>query len=171
MKPTAKVFSFDLQFTGRRKTDFYRKFYGFKSRTKKTNQEGREKIYESFYPGILTPMPHLRLGKSVVAVPMPAEEELRSFFENPKWRPIDLYVFDAFLSPDDRFQAMKKALDRIEVAPDRTLGEALRAPRPDDQLAGAVLRAAEKLIELDWSEDGEFSRMLRERVAPFKEVR
>lgn len=171
MKPTAKVFSFDLQFTGRRKTSFYRKLYGFKSKTKKTNQNGREKVYENFYPGILTSVPHLRLGKSVIAVPEAAARGLRSFFENPKWEPIELYIFDAFLPPDDRLEAMEATLDRIEVAPDRTLGEALQASKPDVRLAEKVLKAAEKLTELDWSEDGEFSRMLRKRVAPFRRAR
>lgn len=171
MKPTAKVFSFDLQFTGRKKTSFYRKLYGFKSKTKKINKDGEEKVYENFYPGLLTPMPHLRLGKSVVAVPMAAAEDLRFFFEDSKWRPIELYIFDAFLPPDDRLEAMEATLDRIKVAPDRTLGEVLRTTEPEVEFVGGVLKAVKRLIELDWSEGRKFSQMLRKKVAPFKGAR
>ncbi len=74
----ARVYSFDLKFKGGKRTQFYRKLFGFRSKSTREDKEGREKVYENFYPGILTPLPHLRLGKSVFAVPKSAAGKVDS---------------------------------------------------------------------------------------------
>ncbi|KXA92676.1 hypothetical protein AKJ64_02555 [candidate division MSBL1 archaeon SCGC-AAA259E17] len=117
----ARVYSFDLQFEGGRRTQFYRELFGYRSRTTRTDEGGHEKIYENFYPGLLTPLPHLRLGKSVIAVPKTAQGEVDNFFEDSRWESMELYTFDGILPPEDRMEAMEDALNWVVVGEDRTL--------------------------------------------------
>ncbi len=175
----ARIYSFDLQFKGSKRTKFYRKLFGFKSRTKREDQKGREKVYERFYPGLLTPLPHLRLGKSVIAIPKKARYKLDDFFGDSKWDPIDLYSFDGILPPGDRMSAMREALNRIKITPKQTLDSSIEAllrleykdslDEDDFQKIRKVIEKCERLMKNDWTDDMEFSESLRERISPLRE--
>ncbi|KXB02198.1 hypothetical protein AKJ45_03660 [candidate division MSBL1 archaeon SCGC-AAA261F19] len=177
-KPAARVYSFDLKFTGGKRTRFYRKLSGYSSKTIKEDKEGRKKVYQNTYPGILTPIPHVHLGRSVIAVPQKAAKKLDSFFEDPRWTPRELHSFDAILPSNQRLKAMNSTLDRIELTSSRTLREELNSllatlsggkiDREDLARIRKVLRAARRLMEMDWSENREFSKSFRERLAPLK---
>lgn len=176
--PFARVYSFDVQFIGSRRTIFYRRLLGFSSRTTRTDREGRTKTYTRDYPGLLTSIPHLRLGKSVIAVPTPAAPKLDSFFEDPRWRPIEVHTFDAILPAPDRLRAMREAFGRVRVQPDLQLEEEVdslrsllaRAPPDPETLRRirAALRAAGELMGVDWSDGQEFSRELEAKLAPLR---
>ncbi|MEA1904742.1 MAG: hypothetical protein U9M97_02530, partial [Candidatus Hadarchaeota archaeon] len=125
----AHVYSFDLQFSGSKRTVFYRKLFGFSSHTTRMDREGRSKTYVHSYPGLLTRIPHLHLGRSVVAVPAGAAGLLDGFFRDPKWRPIQLHAFDAILPAEDRLTAMRKAFEGIEVQPGVGLETEMRSLR------------------------------------------
>ncbi|KXA89252.1 hypothetical protein AKJ61_03280 [candidate division MSBL1 archaeon SCGC-AAA259B11] len=175
----ARVYSFDLQFEGSRRTQFYRELFGYRSKTTRTDGEGREKVYENFYPGILTSLPHLRLGKSVIVVPKTARGEVDNFFEDSRWKPMELYSFDGILPPDDRMEAMENALSRIMIGEDRTLEseieslislESQGSLDPEDKhRVRRVLERVEKLMEHDWTDGSEFSERLRERLDPLRD--
>ncbi len=177
-KILARVYSFDLQFEGGKRTSFYRKLFGFKSKTTRENKKGEEKVYENFYPGILTPIPHLRLGKSVIAVPKTAEGKMDEFFENSRWGPIDLYSFDGIIPSRDRHKAMKETMKRVEIRKDRTLEselESLLSLHSKGQLESAekprvrrVLEEAKRLMKHDWTENSEFSEDLKNRIEPLE---
>jgi hypothetical protein len=102
----AKVISFDLGAKGSIKVKFYHKLFGFYTTKRRGN-----KTYRYFVPGLLSKIPHLRLGKSVVAVPPEASEEVCSFLSNPAWKPIQVHVVDALLSPEQQAEAVKRALE------------------------------------------------------------
>lgn len=173
-----KVFSFDLQFRGSKRTSFYRKLFGFSSKTKKEDSKGRIHVYESFYPGLLTSIPYLKLGKSVIAVPKSAAERVNTFFQNSKWNPISLYIFTGIFPSEDRMKAMKETLNRVRVTPDATLGseiESLLKIISQDNLdsgdvprARRALKAVDELTKLDWTDEREFSRNLGEKIAPLR---
>lgn len=177
-KPAAHVYSFDLKFTGGKRTRFYRELFGYSSKTIKEDKEGRKKVYRNTYPGILTSIPHTHLGRSVIAVPQKATKKLDSFFKDPRWTPCELHSFDAVLPSDQRLEAMSSTLDRIELTSSRTLREELdsllvtlrgsKMDREDLARVRKVLRAAQRLMEMDWSENREFSKSFRERLAPLK---
>ncbi|KXB00822.1 hypothetical protein AKJ41_03615 [candidate division MSBL1 archaeon SCGC-AAA259O05] len=176
----ARVYSFDLQFEGSRRTQFYRELFGYRSKTTRMDGEGREKVYENFYPGILTPLPHLRLGKSVIAVPKTARNEVDDFFEDSRWKPRELYSFDGILPPEDRMEAMEDALSRIMVGEDRTLEseiesllslESRRSLDPENKhRVRRVLERVEELMGHDWTDGFEFSKRLRERLDPLRNL-
>lgn len=175
----ARIYSFDLRFKGGKRTKFYRKLFGYKSRTKRMDQEGREKIYESFYPGVLTPLPHLRLGKSVIAVPEAARGELDGFFEDEEWGSIDLYSFDGILPSEDRMEAMQETLERRRVRKEMDmeseienllsmLGRAVIEPEDRNRIR-VLLDHVEDLEGYDWSDGRVFSEELEEKIAPLRE--
>lgn len=178
----ARVFSFDLKFGGSRRTQFYRRLFGYTSRSRHLRKDGSLKTYLHRSRGLLQEIPHLRLGRSVIAVPKQAAPRLRSFFSDPRWGPLELHEFDALLPPEPRLQAMEEALRRpLELAPKRwaSLGQtieelsALARGPPDPTLAERArraLRAAEGLMELDWSEGREFSRALRAKLEPLRKL-
>ena len=177
----AKVFSFDIKFTGTNRTTFYRKLFGFSSRVERGGKDGSTKIHTYATPGLLDEIPHAKLGKSVIAVPKAAAAKLRSFFSNPRWQPMELHAFDAILPSDIRLRAMEAALDRaIKVGPKQwakladEISEltALLRQHPEPEVVERVnraLRAADELMRLDWSDDLEFSRTLEVKLAPLKE--
>lgn len=177
----ARVYSFDLQFKGGKRTKFYRKLFGFKSTTKREDEQGHEKVYEHFYPGILTPIPHLRLGKSVIAIPKNAQSEIDDFFQNPEWGDIDLYSFDGVLPSQDRYEAMEDTLASIRVARKNTLAEEIEIllnlesknniTSEEEPRISKVLEECERLIEYDWTDDSEFSDGLEEKIEPLRNWR
>lgn len=170
----ARVYSFDLQFKGGKRTQFYRKLFGFKSKSTREDKNGREKTYETFYPGLLTPIPHMRLGKSVIAVPKTAREEVDAFFEDSRWGSIDLYSFDGILPSDDRRKAMEETLERIKSPQNETLRseiESLKRLESKNQLDSqdsrrvrGVLNKVESLLRHDWTDDSEFTKDLRQDI-------
>lgn len=174
----ARVYSFDLQFSGSKRTAFYRRLFGFSSHTTRMDREGKSKTYVHPYPGLLTRIPHLRLGKSVLAVPAGAAGKLDEFFRDSRWRPIQLHTFDAILPAEDRLEAMRKAFERIEVQPGVGLKDEVGFLRssvarvPPDPERGwrvrRVLHVVEELMELDWSEGHQFSRELEAELAQLK---
>ncbi|KXA92062.1 hypothetical protein AKJ65_08110 [candidate division MSBL1 archaeon SCGC-AAA259E19] len=174
----AHVYSFDLQFEGGRRTQFYRELFGYRSRTTRTDEGGHEKVYENFYPGLLTPLPHLKLGKSVIAVPKTAQGEVDNFFKDSRWESMELYTFDGILPPKDRMEAMEDALNRVVVGEDRTLEseidslcslESRGSLDPEDRhRVRRVLEGAEELMEQDWTDGSKFSERLRERLDPLR---
>jgi len=174
----ARVYSFDLKFKGGNKTQFYRELFGFNSKTSREDSEGRKKVYENFYPGLLTPIPHLRLGKSVIAVPKNAETEFREFFEDSRWGDIDLYAFDGVLPNGDRMRAMEEVLERIKIGTEASLNSEIdfllelvyRGDFNSDYIGRAmrVLEKCEELIEHDWTDDYKFSEKLNERLDPLR---
>jgi len=176
-KTLVRVFSFDVKFTGSKRTVFYRKLFGFSSKSKRTNRMGQERTYLQTYPGLLTQMPHLKLGKSVLAVSLAAAPRLKAFFQDPAWQPIELHVFDALLPAELRFQAMGKAVATSKVG-EATLKEEIAAlrfivehkrvgPEVIERIRRA-LRAADELTKLDLSEGREFSNELEVQLAPLR---
>jgi len=178
-RPLARVYSFDVQFTGSKRTSFYRELLGFSSRTTKTDKGGRTKTYVRDYSGLLTSIPHLHLGKSVIAVPSRAAPKLDAFFKDPRWQPVKLYTFDAVLPDRDRLRAMWEVFSRVRLQPDFTLEDELNSLRPlpshspaDSETLHRVrraLRVAEELMEMDWSDGQAFSRELADKLAPLRE--
>ncbi len=177
----AKVFSFDIKFTGTNRTAFYRKLFGFSSGVKRVGKDGSTKIHTYATPGLLDEIPHIKLGKSVIAVPKAAAARLRSFFSNPRWQPMELHMFDAILPPDVRLRAMEAALNRmIKVGPKQSakladeIGELtalLEHPSPEPEVVermNRALRAADELMKVDWSDGFEFSRMLEAKLTPLR---
>jgi hypothetical protein len=174
----ARVYSFDIQFTGSKRTSFYRELLGFSSRTTKTDKDGRTKTYIRDYSGLLTSIPHLHLGKSVIAAPAAAAPKLDAFFEDSRWHPVKLYTFDAVLPARDRLRAMWEAFGRVRVQPDFTLDDELdslhslpsHSPSDSETLhrVRRALRVAEELMEVDWSDGQAFSRELENKLAPLR---
>lgn len=168
----ARVFSFDLKFTGTRKTLFYRRLFGYSSSTKRDLKDGSTKTYTHVAQGLLGMIPHLKLGKSVIAVPNAAAARLKAFFSDPRWQPIDLYSFDAILPAELRARAMDEALasplvlgrERVKLATeiDELLAAAGRGKLAPElaERARHLLRVAEEFVSLDWTDGQEFSRRL-----------
>lgn len=173
----AHVFSFDVKFKGARRTSFYRKLFGFSTRVRHLGKDGSTKIYQHIGPGLLTGIPHLRLGKSVIAVPAAAAPKLSSFFSSPTWQPMELHSFDAILPADLRLRAMEGALGRpmlVGQGKQATLASEIAelcglaergglGPEVAERIHRA-LRAAEELMRLDWSDDREFSNKLEAQL-------
>jgi len=173
-KTLVRVFSFDIKFTGSKRTIFYRKLFGFSSRSKRIDRTGRERVYLQTYPGLLTQMPYLKLGKSVLAVPMATAPRLKAFFQNPAWQPIELHAFDALLPAELKFQAMREtvATSRVgeatlkdEIAALRFIVEHKRVDPDVRERIRRTLRVADELMRLDWSEGREFSNEFRAQLA------
>ena len=100
------MISFDLGAKGSAKVRFYHKLFGFY-----TSKRRGTRTYRYFVPGILSKIPHLRLGKSVIAVPPEASEEVCNFLSNPAWKPIEVHVIDALLTPEQQAEAVRKVLE------------------------------------------------------------
>jgi hypothetical protein len=177
-KALARVFSFDVKFKGTKRTMFYRKLFGFSVRSRRMDTKGEVKTYVRSYPGLLAAIPHVKLGKSVLAVPIQAAPRLKSFFRNPMWQPIELHVFDAHLPPDIRLQAMDRALATSNLG-EATLKEEIaslqllckgKASADIVERVGRAMRAARELMALDWSDGREFSASLEAQLAPLRKV-
>ena len=175
----ARVFSFDVKFKGTKRTMFYRKLFGFSARSRRMDMKGEVKIYVRSYPGLLAIIPHVKLGKSVLAVPIQAAPRLKSFFRNPMWQPIELHTFDAILSPDARLQAMDRALAtsnlgevtlKEEIAALQQLLYRGKASADVVERVAKALRAVRELAALDWSDGKEFSTRLEAQLAPLRKV-
>jgi hypothetical protein len=168
----ARVFSFDLKFTGTRKTLFYRRLFGYSSSTKHDKRDGFTKVYTHTAQGLLGTIPHIKMGKSVIAVPSAAAARLETFFSDPRWQPLELHIFGAILPTELRARAMDEAFtsplvvgrERVGLATE--LDELLTAAKQGKlspelaERARHVLRAAEELATLDWTDGQEFSRKL-----------
>ena len=175
----ARVFSFDIKFKGTKRTMFYRKLFGFLARSKRMDSRGEVKTYVRSYSGLLTTIPHVKLGKSVLAVPIQAAPRLRSFFRNPMWQPIELHAFDAILQPDIRLQAMDRALVTSNIG-ELTIKDEIvslqqllyrgKASVDVVERVGKALRAVKELMVLDWSDGREFSTRLEPQLAPLRKV-
>jgi len=174
-----RVFSFDVKFKGSKRTIFYRKLFGFSAKSKRTDRAGRERIYLKTYPGLLTQIPHLKLGKSVLAVPLGAASRLKAFFQDPAWQPIELYIFDARLPAELRFQAMREALVttkvgeaelKEEIGALRSMAEHRRVAPEVAERIRRVLRVADELMKLDWSDGREFSNELDAQLAILRKL-
>ena len=176
----ARVFSFDLKFTGTRKTLFYRRLFGYSSSTKRDLKDGSTKTYTHVARGLLGTIPHLKLGKSVIAVPKAAASRIEAFFSDPRWQPMEIYSFDAFLPAELRARAMDEALathlvlgrERVKLADE--IDEILAASRQGKlapelaERARHVLRVAEELVALDWTDEQEFSRRFEPCLAQLR---
>jgi len=171
----ARVFSFDLKFIGARKTLFYRRLFGYSSSTKRDLKNGSTKIYTHVAQGLLGAIPHVKLGKSVIAVPKAAAARLEAFFSDPRWQPLELHSFDAILPGELRARAMDEflaspiAFGRERVKPIDEIqgllaaaGQGKLAPELAER-ARHLLRVAEELVTIDWTDGQEFSR----RIGPF----
>lgn len=94
-----RVFSFDFRQPGRadqaRKTKFFRLLYGYSKKVTKRFDDGRESTHVYQYPGILGEIPHIRLGKSVFAVPPGSEKPVLELFES--FTEVVFYQFDGWL--------------------------------------------------------------------------
>ena len=178
----ARVFSFDIGFTGTRKTLFYRKLFGYSSSTKRNKKDGTTKIYTHIARGLLGAIPHLKLGKSVIAVPELAAPRLEDFFSNPKWQPMELHSFQAILPPELRARAMEEALagyivlgrERAKITTE--MDELLSTGRQRKLIpefaeqARHILRVIEGFIVLDWTDGQEFSRRLEPYLAQLRKI-
>ncbi len=168
----ARVFSFDIKFTGTPKTLFYRRLFGYSSSTKRDLKDGSTKTYTHVAQGLLGTIPHVKLGKSVFAVPKAAAARLEAFFSDPRWQPLELHSFDAILPAELRARAMEAALagplvlgrERVRLATE--IDELLTAARQGKlapelaERARHALRMTEEFIALDWTDGQEFSRRL-----------
>jgi len=178
-KILVRVFSFDVKFKGSKRTIFYRKLFGFTAKSKRTDRAGRERIYLKTYPGLLTQIPHLKLGKSVLAVPVGAASRLKAFFQDPAWQPIELHVFDAILPAELRFQAMRGALVtskvgetvlKEEISALRSMAEHRRVAPEVLERIRRVLRVADELMKFDCSDGREFSDELESQLAALRKL-
>ena len=167
----ARVFSFDIKFTGTCKTLFYRRLFGYSSSTKRELKDGSKKTYTHVAQGLLGAIPHVKLGKSVIGVPKAAGANLEAFFSDPRWQPIELHSFDAILPAEVRARAMEVTLASLMIGRERVglaaeieeLSAVLRQGELGPELterARYVLRVAEELIAFDWTDEREFSRRL-----------
>lgn len=175
----ARVFSFDIKFAGTRKTLFYRRLFGYSSSTKRVLKDGSKKTYTHVSQGLLGTIPHVKLGKSVIAVPRAAAARLEAFFSDPRWQPLELHSFDAILPAEIRTRAMEEMLASLTIGRERVglaaeieeLSAALRqgelAPEHAER-ARHVLRAAEELLALDWTDEREFSHRLEPHLAQLR---
>jgi len=100
------VISFDLGAKGSLKVRFYRKLFGYYN----TKRRGG-RTYKTTTPGLLSRIPHIQLGKSVIAVPPEASDEVFEFLSNPAWKPIEIHVIDALLSPAQQAEAVRRTLE------------------------------------------------------------
>ncbi|MFQ6129196.1 MAG: hypothetical protein ACE5OT_00080 [Candidatus Hadarchaeaceae archaeon] len=167
----ARVFSFDVKFTGTRKTLFYRRLFGYSSSTKRELKDGSRKTYTHVAQGLLGRIPHVKLGKSVIAVPKAAAGHLEAFFSDPRWQPLELHSFDAILPAEVRARAMEETLASLAIGRERVglvteieelsaaIGRSELVPELAER-ARHVLQAAEQLIAFDWTDEREFSRRL-----------
>lgn len=95
------VISFDYKhqkgLSQSRKTRFFRELYGYTQKIKQQLKNGEIIIRNYRYPGVLDQIPHIKLGKSVIAVPPGSEGEiinlLRAFDE------VIFYNFTGWLLP------------------------------------------------------------------------
>ena len=177
----ARVFSFDIRFTGTRKTLFYRKLFGYSSSTKRNKKDGTTKTYTHVARGLLGTIPHLKLGKSVIAVPKVVAPRLEEFFSNLRWQPMELYSFDAILSPELRARAMEEAFagyvvgrERVKISTEMdelltTAGQRKLIPELAEQ-ARRILRVIEGFIAVDWTDRQEFSRRLEPYLIQLRKV-
>jgi len=173
-----RVYSFDLKFEGGKRTKFYRKLFGFESKTKRENENGEEKIYENFYPGVVTPIPHFRLGKSVLAVPKAVQTKLDAFFSKDDWGEIELHSFDGLFPSEKRLKSMRRTLGRINISDDRSLKSEIEAllklksrgnlEKMDLNRIEIVLEKCNYLMEIDWSDGKEFSSVLEGKLSPLR---
>jgi hypothetical protein len=175
----AKVFSFDLKFKGTKRTMFYRRLFGFSARSSRMDRRGDVKTYTRSYPGLLANIPHVKLGKSVLAVPIPAALKLKAFFRNPAWQPIELHIFDAILPPEIRLQAMINALTTSQIDQETLKDEVtalqhiLQRDRANAEVlerVGRVLRTVDELMKNDWSDGKEFSTRLEAQLTPLRKA-
>jgi hypothetical protein len=134
--------------------------------------------------GLLTRIPHIKLGRSVIAVPMEAAPLLKSFFSDPRWAPIELHVFTAVLPARLRLESMEKALGQpVKIAEKETskLSDEIVSvqklseggeigPRLKERAEKAV-RLCEALLSVDWSDGQEFSTKLRGELEKLKKIR
>ncbi len=175
----ARIFSFDVKFTGTRKTLFYRRFFGYSSSTKRELKDGSKKTYTHGAQGLLGRIPHVKLGKSVIAVPKAAAGHLDAFFSDPRWQPLELHSFDAILPAEVRGRAMDETLASLVIGRERVglaaeieeLSAALRQGELAPELAERarhVLRAVEELIAIDWTDEQEFSHKLEPHLAQLR---
>ena len=178
----ARVFSFDIRFTGTRKTLFYRKLFGYSSSTKRNKKDGTTKTYTHVARGLLGAIPHLKLGKSVIAVPKVAAPRLEEFFSDSKWQPMELHSFDAILPPELRARAMEEALTgyivlgreraKITTEMDELLSTARQRKLTPEfaERTRCILRVIEGFIDLDWTDEKEFSRRLEPYLIQLRKV-
>jgi len=175
----ARVFSFDVRFTGTSKTLFYRRLFGYSSSTKRELKDGSRKTYTHVAQGLLGTIPHVKLGKSVIAVPRAAAARLEAFFLDPRWQPIELHSFDAILPAEVRVRAMEETLASLAVGRGRVglaaeieeLSAAFRRGEliPEvEERARHILRVAEELTALDWTDEREFSQKLEPHLGQLR---
>jgi len=96
------VFSFDFR-EGRhvsrtRKTQFFRRLYGYTQRLTRRKKDGQVISYSYHYPGILDQLPHVKLGKSVFGVVPNSKDQVLdllhafpevTFHQFISWLPVD----------------------------------------------------------------------------------
>ena len=175
----ARVFSFDVKFVGTRKTLFYRRLFGYSSSTKRELKDGSRKTYTHVARGLLGAIPHVKLGKSVLAVPKAAAARLETFFLDPRWQPLELHSFDAILPAEVRARAMEEILASLTIGRERVglaaeieeLSAVLRQGEliPEQaERARHVLRVIEELIAIDWTYEREFSQRLEHHLAQLR---
>ncbi|MBS3815277.1 MAG: hypothetical protein KGY45_01790 [Hadesarchaea archaeon] len=119
----------------------------------------------------------MKLGKSVIAVPKEAAGELREFFNDSEWGSIRLHVFSGLLSSEERMRAMMETLERIRLN-NQTLKSEIESLRKiisrnqfdseDIPRAKGVVRAINSLIDLDWTDNNEFSKSIQKEIKPIK---
>jgi len=128
----AKIISFDLGAKGSKKVKFYRQLFGYYTSKRRGNR-----LYRTYVPGLLSTIPHLALGKSVIAVPPGACEQILSFLSKPEWKPIEIHVVDGLLTREQYREALRSMLEgpvRLSTG-ELELGKALlrkgSLPAPD----------------------------------------
>lgn len=142
-------------------------------------KDGYTKTYTHVARGLLGTIPHVKLGKSVIAVPKAAAARLEAFFSDPRWQPLELHSFDAILPAEVRARAMEKTLASLTIGRERAglateieeLSTVVRQGELAPELAERarhVLRVAEELIALDWTDEREFSRRLEPYLAQLR---
>lgn len=178
----AQVFSFDIKFRGTKKTQFYRKLFGYSTTRKTMTVEGKIKMYHTTSSGLLDRIPHILLGKSVFAVPINAAGKVKMFFSNPAWKPIELHIFTAILPNQMRLKAMYDSLyARMKIGQWSNLAEGLKEINEWATKGGKITPELKKQAELiidisreimnyDWSDGREFSKELEIKLQPVQAI-
>ena len=121
-KRRLRIFSFDFpqpaEYNQARKTQFFRKLYGYSQQIRRRKKNGQEVTYSYYYPGILDQIHHVKLGKSVFGVVPGTEEGIVDLFSS--FQEVKFYEFTGWLPQsvwsqdyDDKSPSSSSLIDRF----------------------------------------------------------
>jgi hypothetical protein len=98
-----------------RKTRFFRELYGYTQQVKQELKDGETVTRTYHYPGVLTPIPYIKLGKSVIAVQPGTEDQILKLLS--AFDEVEFYSFIGWLPyslwPEQSSEDTDRANDMI----------------------------------------------------------